>query len=137
MSTNRISSVPLVHQPDEHRYLTVDEVAKRIRVSRSTVRNLINDGEIPAINVGRLIRVHRTALEQYITAKLGAYFSDNVEFLSIEDVAKKIFFGRSTAYGMVAARKIPSVKFRSLVRVASTQLDAYLNGQHTHPESIP
>jgi excisionase family DNA binding protein len=61
-----------VHQADEHRYLTVDEVAQRIRVSRSKAHNMVNDGEIPAIRIGRLIRVPANEFENYLAAKLTA-----------------------------------------------------------------
>lgn len=50
-------------------YLTVAEVAKKLRVDESTVRIWIRTGKLPAIRVGRQYRVDRAAYEQFIGAK--------------------------------------------------------------------
>ncbi|HUM44231.1 MAG TPA: helix-turn-helix domain-containing protein [Fervidobacterium sp.] len=42
---------------DEMTYLTVQEVAKKLRISPWTVRNLIKDGKITAFRVGAQWRV--------------------------------------------------------------------------------
>jgi excisionase family DNA binding protein len=129
MLNTNISTPIIHHQPDEHQYLTVKEVAQRLNVSSSTVNNLARDGEMPVIYFGRLLRVPVNKFEQYLESKLGEYYEVGVKFFSVEDVAAKIFFGRSTTYGLVGAEKIPSVKFRTLIRIATTQLNAYLNQQ--------
>jgi excisionase family DNA binding protein len=41
-------------------FLTVEQVAKRLYVGRSTAYNMINAGEIPSIRFGRLIRIPHT-----------------------------------------------------------------------------
>ena len=51
-------------------FLTVEQVAKRLYVSRSTAYNMVNSGEIPSVRFGRLIRVSASALEQYLSNKL-------------------------------------------------------------------
>lgn len=51
-------------------FLTVEQVAKRLYVGRSTAYNMVNSGEIPAIRFGRLIRVPVSALDQYLSNKL-------------------------------------------------------------------
>ncbi len=53
-----------------HTFLTVEQVAKRLYVGRSTAYNMVNSGEIPCVHFGRLIRVPADALEQYISNKL-------------------------------------------------------------------
>jgi excisionase family DNA binding protein len=45
------------------RLLDVNEVAEYLRVSRSSVYKMIERGEIPAIRLGRLLRVNRADLE--------------------------------------------------------------------------
>jgi excisionase family DNA binding protein len=45
------------------RFLTVREVADRLRVSRATVYRLVAEGRIPAVSVSSgAIRVHQTGL---------------------------------------------------------------------------
>ena len=53
-----------------HTFLTVEQVAKRLYVGRSTAYNMVNSGEIPCVHFGRLIRVPADALEQYLSNKL-------------------------------------------------------------------
>lgn len=49
--------------PDE--LFTVDEVKDRFKVTRQTVYNWIKAGELPAVRVGRSVRVTREALEAF------------------------------------------------------------------------
>ena len=52
-------------------FLTVAEVAARMRVSKMTVYRLVHGGELPAARVGRTFRVPRRAVEDHLR---GAYF---------------------------------------------------------------
>jgi excisionase family DNA binding protein len=45
------------------RYLTVTECAAMLGVEHKTVRRLIERGELPALRVGRLLRIDPAALE--------------------------------------------------------------------------
>ena len=49
-------------------FLTVAEVARRMRVSKMTVYRLVHSGELPAIRFGRTFRVQRGAVEELIEA---------------------------------------------------------------------
>lgn len=48
-------------------WLTVREVADRLRVSRMTVYRLIESGGITAYRIGHLLRVPADAVEEYIS----------------------------------------------------------------------
>lgn len=48
------------------RYLTVEEVAAAMRVSKMTVYRLLRSGELPGVRVGRSFRVPQDALEAYL-----------------------------------------------------------------------
>ena len=48
------------------RYLTVEEVAGVMRVSKMTVYRLLHSGELPGVRVGRSFRVPQDALEAYL-----------------------------------------------------------------------
>jgi excisionase family DNA binding protein len=58
-------------------FLTVDQVAQRLYVGRSTAYNMINAGEIPSIRFGRLIRIPLSALDAYLSNKLQANLPGN------------------------------------------------------------
>jgi excisionase family DNA binding protein len=49
-------------------FLTVAEVAQRMRVSKMTVYRLVHSGELPAVRFGRSFRVQRAAVEDLIAA---------------------------------------------------------------------
>lgn len=51
-------------------FLTVEQVAKRLYVGRSTAYNMVNSGEIKCVHFGRLIRVPVSSLEEYLSSKL-------------------------------------------------------------------
>ena len=46
--------------------LTVREAAKFLRIGRNLAYELVARGEIPSVRLGRVIRVPRTALEQWL-----------------------------------------------------------------------
>jgi excisionase family DNA binding protein len=52
------------------RYVTVSEVAAALRVSNMTVYRLINAGELPAVRIGRCVRVAAEDLDQYLSGRL-------------------------------------------------------------------
>jgi excisionase family DNA binding protein len=51
---------------EEQRFLTVDELAVFLRVSRSTAYNLVWRGEVPCVRVGGAWRIPRAELERQL-----------------------------------------------------------------------
>ena len=49
--------------------LTVQEVAKLLRMSRQTIYNLIREGAIPHFRVGSKVRFNRTDINSLMQAK--------------------------------------------------------------------
>lgn len=47
-------------------FLTVAEVAERMRVSKMTVYRLVHSGQLPAVRFGRSFRVQRGAVDELI-----------------------------------------------------------------------
>ncbi len=47
---------------------TLEEVAKILRISESTVKRLIEDGELRARKVGRQWRIRKIDLDEYLAA---------------------------------------------------------------------
>ena len=46
--------------PDEDEFLTVAEVAEKLKLNQQTVRNWIDQGSLPALRVGRRVRIKRS-----------------------------------------------------------------------------
>ena len=49
-----------------HEYLKVPEVAEVLRIARSRAYELVAEGEIPSIKIGRSVRVSRKELERWL-----------------------------------------------------------------------
>jgi excisionase family DNA binding protein len=47
-------------------FLTVAEVAELLKLNQQTVRNWIDQGSLPALRVGRRVRIRRSDLEQLL-----------------------------------------------------------------------
>lgn len=50
------------------KFMTVNEVAEMMRVSRMTVYRMIHAGELPAVRFGRSYRVPETAVQQILSS---------------------------------------------------------------------
>ncbi len=50
----------------EESYLTVAEVAQLLKLNQQTVRNWIDQGSLPALRVGRRVRIKRSDLERVL-----------------------------------------------------------------------
>ena len=57
-------------------FLTVAEIAQRMRVSKMTVYRLVHSGELPAVRFGRSFRVQEAAVEELIRASYEAARAD-------------------------------------------------------------
>ena len=56
----------MARDQDEY-YLTVAEVAEVLRLNQQTVRNWIDQGSLPALRVGRRVRIKRSDLDRLLT----------------------------------------------------------------------
>ncbi len=70
MTTTSISSQASANSALPHTFLTVDQVAKRLNVGRSTAYNMIKSGQIKSFHFGRLIRVSENDLNEYLSSKM-------------------------------------------------------------------
>jgi excisionase family DNA binding protein len=51
---------------ESEEFLTVAEVAEMLKLNQQTVRNWIDQGSLPALRVGRRVRILRSDLEQML-----------------------------------------------------------------------
>lgn len=49
---------------EEESFLTVAEVAELLKLNQQTVRNWIDQGSLPALKVGRRVRIRRSDLQR-------------------------------------------------------------------------
>ena len=57
---------------DSEEYLTVAEVAQTLRLNQQTVRNWIDQGSLPALRVGRRVRIKRSDFERILEENYSA-----------------------------------------------------------------
>jgi excisionase family DNA binding protein len=53
----------------DSKFVTVAEVAGRLRVSNMTVYRLIQSGQLPAVRVGRSYRIREGDVDRYLAAR--------------------------------------------------------------------
>lgn len=58
--------MPMESGEFEESYLTVAEVAELLRLNQQTVRNWIDAGSLPALRVGRRVRIKRSDLNRIL-----------------------------------------------------------------------
>lgn len=51
---------------EQHEYLKVPEVARVLRIARSRAYELVGNGEIPSVRIGRSVRVSRRELDRWL-----------------------------------------------------------------------
>jgi excisionase family DNA binding protein len=56
--------VSSAEQPDS--LVSVREVAGQLGVHPETIRRLIHDGRLDAVRIGRVLRVHREAVDRFL-----------------------------------------------------------------------
>ncbi len=63
-------------QPQDYELFTINEVAARLRLSRSGVRNLISQGSLQFVNLAsgrkRVPRIRRSVIEEFIKERSSA-----------------------------------------------------------------
>jgi excisionase family DNA binding protein len=59
-------TVTITMPAQEPAILTIDEAARYLRLSRPKVYNLVAAGDLPAVRVGRSVRIRRDRLEAWI-----------------------------------------------------------------------
>ncbi len=60
------------HSDPEETYLTVAEVAQTLKLNQQTVRNWIDQGLLPALRVGRRVRIKRSDFERILEESYSA-----------------------------------------------------------------
>jgi excisionase family DNA binding protein len=65
--------------------MTVEEVAQRLARNTQTVRNWIDDEKLPAIYVGRLVRIKRAVVDQVVASGLPGVHPDQRRPLTATD----------------------------------------------------
>jgi excisionase family DNA binding protein len=67
-----MSATPDSGVPQDDDVLTVEQAAKFLRMGRNAVYDGIGRGEIPHRRIGRMIRLSRAALMQWLAGSCGA-----------------------------------------------------------------
>jgi excisionase family DNA binding protein len=56
----------MTHMDPDESYLTVAEVAETLKLNQQTVRNWIDQGLLPALRVGRRVRIKRSDFQRVL-----------------------------------------------------------------------
>jgi excisionase family DNA binding protein len=57
------------NEPKMSEYMTVDEVAKLLKMGKKTIRNWTSEGKIPSVKLGSAVRYRKTQIDNWVAAK--------------------------------------------------------------------
>lgn len=126
--------------PDwDDEFLTVNEIAEHLRLNQQTVRNWIDQGQLPAVRVGRRVRVRRRDFDRLVSE--GATVADDspepapeVSTDSRDQFARAVQTARAVLGRLTAARRGElAVALQELVQAG----DQLLQALDAHPGRTP
>ncbi len=95
---------------EEESFLTVAEVAELLKLNQQTVRNWIDQGSLPAIRMGRRVRIKRSDFERVVAESYSAGTADPIR----SDVPSAEDFWGGTPVGLAepdpAADRDPAIE---------------------------
>lgn len=117
---------------DDATYLTVAEVAALLRLNQQTLRNWIDAGELPALRVGRRVRIRRSDLDELLEAGSTSSATirtqlDGVEQEARERVAVELGRARRATLGRDDAKLAAAL---NLLAEAASDLALALDNSH-------
>ncbi|MGG0239384.1 substrate-binding domain-containing protein [Bacillus rhizoplanae] len=114
---------------DHHSY-TTEEVAKRLKVSKLTVYDLIKKGDLPSYRVGRQMRIDASDLERYITEmKTGKIQADSSSIQVIKQTNKSdscIISGQDLSLDMLTKHLENHLKAPNILRAYQGSLTSLI-----------
>lgn len=119
---------------DNRLVLTVTEAAATLGISRAHAYQLVAQGELPSLRLGRRIVVSRQKLARLIghdaTGGEGPDLpaGENRLVLTVTEVAAALGISRAHAYELVARGELPSLRLGRRIVVPHLELDRLLNG---------
>ena len=120
--------------PDDRPYISVAEAVALFGVSRNSLYRLINNGTIPAINMGqRLTRISRAHLEasfplieeqpKELSVTPASYKFDESDCYTIGQITEIYGVCESTVYKAIRKQSIPSCQRGNYVYVPKVEID--------------
>lgn len=120
--------------PDDRPYISVAEAVALFGVSRNSLYRLINNGTIPAINMGqRLTRISRAHLEasfplieeqpKELPVSPASFKFDESDCYTIGQITDIYGISESTVYKAIRKQSIPSCQRGNYVYVPKVEID--------------
>jgi excisionase family DNA binding protein len=88
-------------------YLTVQEVADHLKLNQQTLRNWIDRGELPAVRVGRRVRIRRTDLERILARSATSIDEPQPAAVARDDPRDRLLHALVRSRGLLARQTMP------------------------------
>lgn len=130
----------------EDEILTIEEVAKYLRVSERTIYDWAQNTDMPCGKIGTVWRFKRSEIEKWVNSKLTPQdktsHPDEIDFSKIISPERIIFTDSSTKHDCLlqlveVLAKSPNVKDRAALEKAIFQREALLSTAFGHGIAIP
>jgi excisionase family DNA binding protein len=123
-------------------YLTVKEIADRLKLNQQTVRNWIDLGSLPAVRVGRRVRVRRADLDRVLahgaTVELEPPASIVAPAEAIEQLTEALERSRRLLGRLSGARRSDLTEgLQELTEAVAAALQALSDDENLPDENLP
>ena len=120
-------------------YLTVNEIAEHLKLNPQTLRNWIDQGSLPAVRIGRRVRVRRADLDRILaegtTATATPSPSSTAPTAAIDELADALERARRLLSRVSATRRAELADgLQDLTQAVATALDTLSNTPRSDPD---
>jgi excisionase family DNA binding protein len=102
--------------------LSIAEVARALRLNEQTLRNWIDDGTLPAVRIGRRVKIARAELE----SMLGTTAISPDDLLTVAEVASMLSLNQQTVRNAIDDGRLGAVRVGRRVRIRRADLHRYV-----------
>ena len=120
-------------------YLTVNEIAEHLKLNPQTLRNWIDQNRLPAVRIGRRVRVRRADLDRILAEGTTATATPSPPTAApteaIDELAHALERARRLLGRRSATRRAELADgLQDLTQAVATALDTLSNAPRSHPD---
>ena len=119
-------------------YLTVNEIAEHLKLNPQTLRNWIDQNRLPAVRIGRRVRVRRADLDRILAEGTTATATPSPPTAApteaIDELAHALEARAACSAASATRRAELADGLQDLTQAVATALDTLSNAPRSHPD---
>lgn len=129
MTETRSKLIKPIEELSKKPFLSIDEVSILVGISRKTIYNLINKGDLKFGKLGNRTIIRRmdidTLLERYIPLTAKVTVTENQEYYSVKEIEEQYLIKYGRLNEIVKEYSIPKRIFNGKLYLSKTHIDNY------------